>query len=185
MASSVADAFEAAGPIDFALPVPEATVRRASKASWAIAVTFMDHQVIGWDDLHQIGVEAILKEWAEHEHLRHGGYGWMDKVARWAMIDAIRSQVTGRYSQREHPTTFTQEHWASTEDEYDLGYVDWIVQKLTPRQKQIVRLLLGGMQACEVAQALGLSHAAVTIHMKYAKDRLIARGLDAHSILAQ
>jgi DNA-binding NarL/FixJ family response regulator len=47
--------------------------------------------------------------------------------------------------------------------------------RLTPRQGQIVRLLVQGASQKEAARQLGLSHAAVRSHMFKARDRIAVK----------
>lgn len=171
--------------------MPEDAVRYAMRASRAIAVTFMNHQVLGWDDMKQIGFEGILRRWHAQPHLRTGGYAWMGKVARWAMLDAIRSDrgtsggTKNTHGQPNQHHTYLDEEWegAGVHDTYDDGTVAWVCEKLTPRQRQCVRLIVGGLTSTEAANALGISVQAVTIHLSYARDRLIAQGISPYDII--
>ena len=196
---SVAEAFEAAqqrpaqwesDPVE-PMDITDVQVRYAMKVSYTIARQYQ--RVFGWldyEDLAQAGLENILHELQEHEHLRTYN-AWMGKVAKWAIIDERRRKLDGRVgltrqgklrSKRpavlsldrmrsdgvqDRPDPDFEDNYYGTlsapEEDHDGRMdMDMRITNMPQGHKSVVKLLSCGYNRSEIAGILGVSQPAIT-----------------------
>ncbi len=123
--------------------------------------------------------------------MERGASGYIPKtIGSQAMINALRRVLTGE--------TFMPSMLVADSEKLDLGKTDPArasesgelaksnpLNKLTPREREVVQLLTGGHQNKEIARLLGLQEITVKVHLKgiYLKLGVVNRTQAVRSVI--
>lgn len=146
-----------------------------------LASKYLDTPALGYEDLVQIGMEAIVRELGEHPEL-NSYTAWMGKVAHWEMVNTLRHLLGRRgFHQNGKPrvtrpiTIYAYE--AGREFSYEPELADALITQemldlLTEKQLEVVELLLKGYSQREISRRLGVSEMAISLRRQAAKHKL-------------